>query len=69
MNYPGMQFNGVPLHPKRHRVMPRNWAAEPEQRMAGNLEYRANRYGGSPPPTSMIHGLRQQESFRRTAQE
>lgn len=62
----GQQFQGVPLHPKRHRVMPRNWSAEPENRMVGNLQYRVSRYGGTPPPTTMIRGLRQREAFRTT---
>jgi hypothetical protein len=62
-----MVHTAVPLHPKRRRVMGRNWAAEPEKRMLRNLEYRT-KYGlGLPSPaSSMVRGLREQEEFRRT---
>jgi hypothetical protein len=56
----------IPLHPKRHRVMPRNWSAEPERRVVRNLQYRTKYGQGIPAPTSpMIRNLRQQEEFRR----
>jgi hypothetical protein len=60
----------VPLHPKRHRVMTRNWAREPEARAQENLQYRT-RYGqGLPrPPSTMLRNMRQQEAFRRTQSE
>jgi hypothetical protein len=69
MQQPGEQFKGVPLHPQRHRAMPRNWSLEPEHRMISNLSYRTSRYGAEPPPTSMVSNLRQQQTFRRTAWE
>lgn len=61
----------IPLHPKRHRVMPRNWSAEPETRVVENMKYRRTRYGqGIPaPPSSMVSNLRQQEMYRRTPLE
>jgi hypothetical protein len=60
-----MPYPGVPLHPKRRRVMGRNWAAEPEKRMLRNLKYRT-KYGlGLPAPSSfMIQNLREQEEYR-----
>ena len=60
-----------PLHPKRRRVMPRNWAAEPEDRMINNLAYRRTRYGqGLPPPgAEMATQMRQQADYRRTTRE
>lgn len=59
-NYPG-----VPLHPKRRRVMGRNWAQAPEKRMLRNLRYRT-KYGlGLPAPSSMmVRNLREQEEDR-----
>jgi hypothetical protein len=59
-------YNPVPLHPKRRRVMGRNWAAEPEKRMLRNLRYRT-KYGlGIPAPNSMmVQNLREQEEFRK----
>lgn len=58
-------YNRVPLHPKRRRVMGRNWAAAPEKRMIRNLKYRT-RYGqGIPAPASMMmQNLREQEDYR-----
>lgn len=56
----------VPLHPKRRRVMGRNWAAEPEKRMLRNLAYRTKYGQGRPAPSSMmVQNLREQEEERR----
>ena len=51
--------------------MPRNWSAEPEDRMISNLAYRGTRYGGgqTPPSSLMRRNLRQQEADRRTTQD
>lgn len=61
----------VPLHPKRPRVMTRNWSAEPETRIIRNLKTRLTRYGqgAGAPVSNMIKNMRQQETFRDTANE
>lgn len=47
--------------------MPRNWSAEPEQRMINNMMYRRTRYGQGQmaPESNMIRNMRQQEEFHR----
>lgn len=57
-----------PLHPKRRRVMPRKWSAEPENRVISNLAYRRTRYGqGTPPPgAEMAQQMQEQANYRRT---
>jgi hypothetical protein len=47
--------------------MPRDWTAEPEDRVLGNLKYRRTRYGqgSTAPQSAMARNLRQQEQFRR----
>lgn len=60
----------VPLHPKRHRVMARNWKAEPETRMQRNLMYRTKYGQGQPAPSSsMLRNLRTQEDARHNQVE
>lgn len=56
-----------PLHPKRRRVMPRNWGAEPERRAIRSIDYRRTLYGQGlePPPSMMQRNMRKQEEFRR----
>jgi hypothetical protein len=60
-----------PLHPKRRRVMTRNWSAEPEDRVIRGIGYRRTRYGqgSEPPPSTMVRNMRQQEEFRRVQSE
>lgn len=60
----GLQF---PLHPKRRRVMPRNWSQEPEERSINSLQYRRTRYGQSQaaPASTMQRNMRKQQEFRR----
>jgi hypothetical protein len=56
-----------PLHPKRRRVMPRNWSQEPEERSINSLQYRRTRYGqGESAPVSLMQrNMRKQKEFRQ----
>lgn len=51
--------------------MTRNWSAEPETRIIRNLKTRLTRYGqgAGAPVSNMIKNMRQQETFRDTANE
>jgi hypothetical protein len=55
------------MRPQHHKAMPRDWSAEPEDRILGNLKYRRTRYGQgmTAPQSAMIRNMRSQEQFRQ----
>ena len=57
----------VPLRPQHRKAMPRDWSAEPEDRVLGSLKYRRTRYGQgqAAPQSTMVRNMRNQSQFRQ----